>query len=77
MENKTKFRDYMVRERERDKQRYQEACFSKLPDIIENLKKKGGALSQSDRICLESLKVLLTKIKVSELRIEDSEEEEK
>ena len=75
MDNKTKFRDYMVRERERDKQRYQEACFSKLPTIIEKLKSTEEPLSQSDSISLLSLECLLTKIKVSELR-EESEAKE-
>ena len=74
MGNETKFRDYMVREKERDKQRYQEGCLSKLPTIIEKLKSTGEPLSQSDRFCVDTLSVILTKIQMGSIKAEAEEE---
>ena len=65
-----KFRDYIARQRERDKQRYQEECLSKLPTIIEKLKSTEKPLSRSDRVCLVSLECLLKKIKMESIKVE-------
>ena len=73
MDNKTKFRDYLAQERERNKQRYQEECLSKLPTVIEKLKETGEPLSQSDRFCVDSLSVLLAKIKMGSIKAEVEE----
>ena len=69
-----KFRDYIARQRERDKQRYQERCLSKLPTIIETLKSAEKPLSRSDRICLVALEDLLKKIKMESIKAEAEEE---
>ena len=70
MTNDIKFRDYMARRREEDKQYYQEECLSKLPTIIETLKSTEKQLSDSDSVCLVSLECLLKKIQVGSIKAE-------